>query len=271
MMQDTIRVALIQPKPYPSLDDPRNIGHAMQLLEHCRGERLDVICFPEYFPYQGERELAGAARQHKAYIIAGLVEAEGEKLYNTATLFDRAGRLLGRQHKRNVSVLEREQLGISAGDGVFRAFATDFGKIGIPVCIDFWGQPEAGKQLAEQGVDVVFNISLFPVLRGHWKVGVLTRAFDNFFAVAGVNTADYNALFGEKRIHHHGGGSFVIYPPKMLDKQDFRRWIKSLNDIEDWVRVKLDGLEQVHFVEIHLGTVRRFREDFRNRFGFRQY
>ena len=154
-MKDTIRVAIIQPKPYPAFDDPRNIGHALMLLEKCRGEELDLVCFPEYFPYQGEKELGNAARQLNAYLVAGLVEAEGDLIYNTATLFDRSGRIFGRQRKRNLGILEREQLGISPGDGVFRVFTTDFGKIGIPVCVDFWGQPEAARQLADQGVDVV--------------------------------------------------------------------------------------------------------------------
>lgn len=85
-MKDTIRVAIIQPKPYPTFDDPRNLGHALMLLEKCRGESLDVVCFPEYFPYQGEKELGTAARQLNAYLVAGLVEAEGDRLYNTATL-----------------------------------------------------------------------------------------------------------------------------------------------------------------------------------------
>ena len=70
-MKDFIRVAIIQPKPYPSFDDPRNIGHAMQLLERCSGEELDVICFPEYFPFLGEREIGAAARKYNSYIIAG--------------------------------------------------------------------------------------------------------------------------------------------------------------------------------------------------------
>jgi len=144
-MKESIRVALVQPKPYPAFDDPRNLGHALLMLERCRGEAVDVVCFPEYFPFQGERELAAAARNHKTYLVAGLVESEGGKVYNTATLFDRSGRILGRQRKYNIGLLEREGLGISPGDGVFRAFSTDFGKIGIPVCIDFWGQPEAGE------------------------------------------------------------------------------------------------------------------------------
>lgn len=270
-MKDAIRVAMVQPKPYPSFDDPRNIGHALLLLEKCRGEKLDMVCFPEYFPYQGERELGAAAREYKTYIVAGLVEEEGGKLYNTATLFDRFGRILGRQRKRNVGALERKQLGVSPGDGVFRAFATDFGKIGLPVCIDLWGQPEAGKQLTDQGVDIVFNISLFPVLRGHWKTGALARAFENFLPVVGVNTASYNSLVEGKRIHQNGGRSFVIQPPRMIDKEDFRRWFRSLDNIQGWVQVELDELEQVHICDVNLSTVRKFRKEFWERFGFQRY
>jgi predicted amidohydrolase len=270
-MKDRIRVALVQPKPYPTFDDPRNLGHALLLLEKCRGEQLDIVCFPEYFPYQGDKHLAAAAREHGTYILAGLVETDGDKVYNTATLFDRSGHILGRQRKRNVGAIERNQLGISPGDGVFRAFATDFGKIGIPVCIDFWGQPEAGKQLADQGVDAIFNISIFPVLRGHWKTGAAVRAFDNFVPVVGVNTADYNAVFDGKRVHQHGGHSFVMQPPKMLDKDDFRRWLRSLDTLDDWLKLELDELEQVQVAELNLSVARRFRREFWDRFGFRRY
>lgn len=269
-MKDSIRVALIQPKPYPSFDDPRNIGHALMLLERCRGEKLDVVCLPEYFPYMGEEELASAARKLESYLVAGLVEAEGDKLYNTATLFDRKGNILGRQRKRNVGAMERK-MGIAPGDGVYRAFGTDFGKIGIPVCIDFWGQPEAARQLTDQGVDIIFNGSIFPLLRGHWKTGALVRAFDNFLAVVGVNTSDYNSLLQGKRIHQHGGRSFVLQPPRLLDKDDFSRWLRSLDNVQDWVQVELDDLEQVYCADVNLSTVRRMRREFWNRFGFHRH
>ncbi len=267
-MKDTIRVAIIQPKPYPSFEDPRNIGHALQLMEKCRGEELDIICFPEYFPYLGDREIAGAARQFNSYVLAGMIESEGGKQYNTATLFGRTGKLVGRQRKANIGIVEAEKLGISPGDGIFRTFSTDFGKIGVPVCIDFWGQPEAGRQLTDQGVDVIFNPSIFPILRNHWKTGALVRSFDNFVPVVGINTADYNALFGDKRLHQYGGGSFVIQPPKLLDKDDFRRWMRSLQDVNSWVQVELDELEQVYFAEINLATARRLRAEYFKRFGF---
>lgn len=269
-MKDTIRVAIIQPKPYPTLDDPRHIAHALILLEKCRAENLDVVCFPEYFPYQGDAELAEAARWYKTYLIAGLVEADGDRLFNTATLFDRNGRMLGAQRKRNVGAMEREQLGISPGDGVYRAFPTDFGKIGIPVGIDFWGQPEAARYLTDQNTDVIFNISLLPIFRGHWKRAAMVRAFDNFMPVVGVNAADYNALIDGKRIHQQGGHSFFLQPPKMLDRSDFNRWLRSADNIDHWLQVELDELEQVYVADVNLSTARQFRREFWSRFGFQR-
>ena len=62
-MKDIVRVALIQGKPYAQVDDPRNVGHAMRLLEKCRGKDLDLACLPEYFPWTGEEILADAARE----------------------------------------------------------------------------------------------------------------------------------------------------------------------------------------------------------------
>ena len=270
-MKENIRIAIIQPKPYPSPEDPRNIGHALQLVEKCRGEELDVVCLPEYFPALGEREIGSAASRLNSYVIAGMIEEEGGKRYNSSVLFNRAGRPTGRQRKFSVGAIERERLGISAGDGVFRVFETDFGKIGIPVGIDFWGQPEAGRQLSYQGVDIVFNPSAFSVLRGHWKTGALVRAFDNFVPVVGINTADYNAMYGEKRVHQHGGGSFILQPPKMLDKDDFNRWARSTNNIENWAVLELDELEQVRVAEVNLASAERFRSEFFNRFGFKKF
>jgi hypothetical protein len=88
--------------------------------------------------------------------------------------------------------------------------------------------------------------------------------------VIGVNTADYNALINGRRIHQHGGQSFVIQLPKVLDREDFRRWFKSFDTVADWVKTELDPLEQVHVVEVDLRTARRFRREFWGRFGFQR-
>jgi hypothetical protein len=40
--------------------------------------------------------------------------------------------------------------------------------------------------------------------------------------------------------------------------------------VKDWIRLELDALEKVHFVDVNLSTVRRFRREFWNRFGFQR-
>ena len=72
----------------------------------------------------------------------------------------------------------------------------------------FLGSAGSWQELAGSGGRYRFQPLRFPLLRGHWKTAALVRAFDNFVPVVGVNTADYNALFGEKRVHQYGGRQF---------------------------------------------------------------
>lgn len=269
-MKDIVRVVLIQGKPYSELHDPRNVGHAIKLLDGCRGEDLDVACLPEYFPWTGEEILAEAARKLRCYIVAGLVEDLGDKRFNTATLFDRGGSIVGRQRKAYPGTMERGHFGIAPGDGNFKVFSTDFGKIGIPVAIDFWGQPEAARTLTDKGAELIINQSTFPILRGHWKQSALVRAFDNFIPVVGINTADFNCRVHERVYRHHGGRSIIIQPPRLVSKDDFGLWLRSLDSLQGWVTVELDEREQVYFGEVDLRTTRRYRTDLWRSLGIRR-
>lgn len=269
-MRETLRVALVQAKPYPELDDPRNIGHAIRLLEQCRGKEVDLVCLPEYFPWAGEEALGDMAKRLRCYIAAGLIEAAGERFYNTATLFDRRGRIVGRQRKFNLGRLEQQSLGLAPSDGTFRILEADFGRVGMPVATDLWGQPEAARTLTDQGADLLVNPSIFPILRGHWKYGLLVRAFDNFVPVVGVNTADFNSKLSGRTYRHHGGHSLIVQPPRLVTRDDFQLWLRSLDSLEGWITLKLDEREQVSVGEVDLGTTRKFRTEFWRQLGFQR-
>ena len=202
-MSPPVKIILIQPRPVSQLDSPENVDRALKLLESCRGQQADLICFPEYFPFSGDASLAQAARELKSYLVAGLVEESQGRRYNTATLFDRQGNLVGRQRKCTLGNLERRGFGVTPGSG-FQVLDTDFGRLGLAVCIDFWGQPEAARQLTDQGADLVVNPSIFPILRGHWTLGALVRAFDNYLPVVGVNTASFTAEIAGRTLPHAG-------------------------------------------------------------------
>jgi predicted amidohydrolase len=269
-MKDNVCIAIIQGKPYSELDDPRNVGHAIRLLEQFRGKGVDIACLPACFPWSGEEALAEVVRGLRCYLVAGLLEATGGKRFSTATLFDRRGRIVGRQRQVHVGVVEQEHREIVPGDGVYHVFDTDFGRLGLSVGIDFWGQPDAARALTEQGADLIVNPSIFPILHGHWKHAALVRAFENFIPVVGVNTAGFNSRIGGRVYHHHGGKSFIIQPPRLVTRDDFRIWFRSLDDLKGWITVELDRREQVALGEVDLATGRRFRADFRRQLGIQR-
>lgn len=262
-----VKILLIQPRPAARLDSPENLRLARTLLVQCRGRGADLICFPEYFPYAGEAELAQAARDLQAYLVAGLVAEHRGRRYNTATLFDRRGNLVGRQAKINLGNLERRGFGVTPGEG-FQALETDFGRLGLPVCIDFWGQPEAARQLAAQGVDLIVNPSLFPIMRGHWRMGALVRAFDYFLPVVGVNTAAFTSEVAGRRYAMQGGRSFAIQPPVPPDEKVLARWVSAWDDLDHWIVSTGSEGQEILTVSLDLQGPRKWRPHIRRRFGF---
>ena len=263
------KIILIQALPAARLDSRENLTRALRLLEACQGHQPDLICFPEYFPFSGEAELAAAARRLQAHIIAGLVEEEGGARYNTATLFDRGGRMLGRQRKHNVGILERQGFGVVPGDG-WQVWETDFGRLGVPVCIDFWGQPEAARQLAAQSADLIVNPAIFPILRGHGQTGALTRAFDYYLPVVGVNTAAMVAEIGGRHYSLQGGHSFAIQPPAPADNHEMSLQVRDWDNLREWVVLEGGETEAMLTVNLDLDGPRRWRPVIGNRFGFRR-
>jgi predicted amidohydrolase len=265
-MPSRVKIILIQARPEPQLESPQNLSRALTLLGRCHGTMADLICFPEYFPFLGEAELSRAARELKAYVVAGLVEETQGKRYNTATLFDRQGRLVGRQRKRNLGSLEGRGFGVSPGRD-WQALATDFGRLGLAVCLDFWGQPDAAQQLAAQGADLIVNPSIFPILRGHWPRGALVRAFDHYLPVVGVNTSTFVAQIAGRQYPMQGGGSFAIQPPAPGEEKELARLIRAWDDLEPWIILKGGEAEEILTIHLDLAGPRRWRPVIRERFG----
>jgi predicted amidohydrolase len=263
-----VKIILIQALPASSLDSRENLTRALTLLQACQGLEADLICFPEYFPFRGEEELAGAAARLQTHIVAGLVEEAGGQRYNTATLFDRRGRLVGRQRKHTLGNLERRGFGVVPGEG-WPVWDTDFGRLGLPVCIDFWGQPEAARHLAAAGADLIVNPAIFPILRGHWQTGALTRAFDYYLPVVGVNTAASVVEIAGRHYPLQGGRSFAIQPPAPSDKAALAGQVRDWDDLADWIVSRAGETEALITVNLDLDGPRRWRPVVRERFGIK--
>jgi predicted amidohydrolase len=78
------------------------------------------------------KRLTKLADRLDIYLIAGMLEADGERRYNTAVLIDPNGDLVGRYRKHRLGH-ERERNTPGTKTPVF---STPFGKIGIMICAD---------------------------------------------------------------------------------------------------------------------------------------
>lgn len=109
--------------------------------------------------------LAAAAREHRVYVAAGLVERAGDRLYNAAVLFDPAGRIV--LHHRKVNELDIALDLYAVGDRLGVA-ETELGTLGLAICADNFGSSLAvGHVLARMGAQVILSPSAWAVDADH--------------------------------------------------------------------------------------------------------
>ena len=97
--------------------------------------------------------IGAIAKKHGMYIIAPIYEAYGDKVFNTAVIFDRTGKIIGKHRKTIMPVMETWL--VSTGDEL-NVYETDFGSIGIAICWEI-SYPEVPAIYALKGADIIFN------------------------------------------------------------------------------------------------------------------
>jgi len=130
--------------------------------------------------------VAEIARRYQMYIIAPLYERDGDKVFNTAVIFDRQGRIIGKHRKTVLPVMETWL--VSTGDE-YKVFQTDFAGIAVATCWEIV-YPEVCTIYALKGADIIFNPTMGrenergkSLATGHRYV---TRAMDNSVYIAPV-------------------------------------------------------------------------------------
>lgn len=181
-----VTLAAIHHRPRQSNPD-RNRKEFGELAAKAGDMGADIVCLPEGITLVGTTRnyvevaetvpgptteyLGEISRQKEMYIVAGILEKDGDAVYNTAVLLDRQGRLAGKYRK---VCLPREEIegGVSPGTA-FPVFDTDFGRIGIMICWDV-AFPEPARELARQGADLI----LLPIWGGNINLAK-ARAIEN--------------------------------------------------------------------------------------------
>jgi len=130
--------------------------------------------------------IAEISKKYNMYIVAPIYEAFGEDIYNTAVVFDRQGKIIGKHRKTVLPVMETWL--VSLGDE-YEVYKTDFGNIAIATCWEI-SYPEISTIYALKGADIIFN----PTMASDNKRGeslstapmFITRAKDNGVYIAPV-------------------------------------------------------------------------------------
>jgi predicted amidohydrolase len=157
-------------------DPTENLFYAYEMVdEMCLGTGLDLVVLPEFFLgpawyMPGQASLKGitdcripgpvtrlfralAKKHHVSILLGSMVEELPDGAYcNTAVLLDRAGEIVGSANK--VHSFANETVVCRPGNSI-DVIDTEFGRLGIAVCSDFW-VPETIRMLALKGAHTVF-------------------------------------------------------------------------------------------------------------------
>ena len=130
----------------------------------------------------------GAAGDSGMYLICGLSEREGEKIYNSIAVFDPAGSLTGKYRKTHLLSLDpvNEDHYLTAGDSVETVEIGGM-KWGLSICYDL-RFPEVSRSLMRRGAEVIVVCAAWPFPRqSHWKTLTAARAIENQSYVIATN------------------------------------------------------------------------------------
>ncbi len=190
-----------------------NIAHAEQMIEEAAKNGADVVVLPEMWnsiysnekmPIYSEnaggmidRALSAAAKKHGIYLFGGSnPELDGEKVYNSAPVFDRDGNLIGRHRKAHLfdvdipgKITFMESDSLTAGDAV-TTVDTEWCRIGLGICYDI-RFPEFTRAMACSGAELIILPAAFNMHTGaaHWSASIKMRAVDNQVYFAGAAPA----------------------------------------------------------------------------------
>ncbi len=110
------------------------------------------------FPTPTEDEFRELARKHKIWLIPGsMFQRKQDKIYNTATVINPDGEIVGRYDK--MFPFYPYEVGVTGGDQFLFFDVPEVGRFGVSICYDMWF-PETSRTLAVNGCDVILHPTL---------------------------------------------------------------------------------------------------------------
>jgi predicted amidohydrolase len=167
-----------------------------------------------------EEGFSGLARKYSMYVVACYAKKTGDKICNTASLFDRCGNIVGEYRKTHLPAYEKWQ--VAEGDSL-PSFETDFGRIGVCICYDMMF-PECVEAVALSGAEIIFH----PTAGYGWydsigEATLRTRANDNSVYIVTAKNWVHNAA---------GKSSVIDYWGQLLADAGFHRDVVVAKEID---------------------------------------
>lgn len=109
-------------------------------------------------PGPAEEQFRRLAEKHRIWMLPGSIfEKDGDKCYNTASVIDPGGEVVGRYRK--MFPFRPYEEGVDAGSQPLVFDVPDIGRFGVSICYDMWF-PETSRTLAAMGAEVILHPSL---------------------------------------------------------------------------------------------------------------
>jgi len=234
-------IAGIQMRVSASQENVSAMGHRLEILM-ARFPWVQMVMFSElaaFGPLPGHAQtLPGPvedafremAAKHRIWLLPGsMFEAVGDLVYNTASVIDPNGQVVGRYRK--MFPFQPYENHVEPGTEFLVFDVPDVGRFGVSICYDMWF-PETSRTLASMGAEVILHPTMTDTIDRDVELSIArATAVTNqcyFFDINGVGDGGV-------------GSSIVVGPAGYIIHQ-------------------AGGGEETIPVEINLGRVRRERE-----------
>jgi predicted amidohydrolase len=195
-MTQKVKIAAVQTRPV-LMNPPENLEKITGALQEAVEKRASLIIFPECclsgyifqsrdealpfaenIPGPSTERLASLCKELNVYIIIGLLEKDGNKLFNAAAFIGPNG-IIGKYRKNHLPFMGVDRF-VDCGDKPFRVYQTPVGNIGIEICYDI-AFPESSRVMTLLGADILAVPTNFPADRAEdiIKHIIPARAIEN--------------------------------------------------------------------------------------------
>lgn len=175
------KLAVVQMYVEPGNPD-KNLKNAEQLIREAAANKANVVLLPEVMDlgwthpsakiFAGEiphgetcKRICKMAKENKVYVCCGLVEKDGNAIYNSAVIIDDKGKVLLKHRKLNELDIAHD---VYAQGDRLGICTTPWGNFGLMICADATAKDHVlTRSLGYMGTDVVLSPSSWAVPPDH--------------------------------------------------------------------------------------------------------